>query len=138
MAAGAPVVASDLAPFARVLAGGDAGELFATGDAAALAGAVSRVLDDDALRTRLRRIGRSTAARYDWSVVTRDVLAVYETVLAGTRVVPAARWRPGPYRSGRGAGVAGATGAVDGAVDGRHADRSIVSSWRSGLFGGGS
>uniref|UniRef100_UPI0008395991 glycosyltransferase family 4 protein n=1 Tax=Piscicoccus intestinalis TaxID=746033 RepID=UPI0008395991 len=79
MAAGAPVVASDLAPFARVLAGGDAGELFATGDAAALAGAVSRVLDDDALRTRLRRIGRSTAARYDWSVVTRDVLAVYET-----------------------------------------------------------
>lgn len=129
MAAGAPVVASDLAPFAQVLAGGDAGELFATGDAAALAGALTRVLGDDALRTRLRRIGRSTAARYDWSVVTRDVLAVYETVLAGTRVVPAARWRPGPYRSGRDTLTA---------ADGRHAGRSTVSSWRSGLFGGGS
>ena len=42
MAAGAPIVASDLDAFRQVLRGGRAGELFATGDAAALAAAAGR------------------------------------------------------------------------------------------------
>ena len=46
MAARAAVVASDLEAFRRVLDGGAAGELFTTGQPAALAQAVRRVLDD--------------------------------------------------------------------------------------------
>ena len=42
MAAGAPIVASDLDAFRMVLHGGEAGELFATGDPDALAQAAAR------------------------------------------------------------------------------------------------
>ena len=53
MAAGAPIVASDLDAFRKVLRGGRAGELFETGDAAALAAAAGRLLDDPARRAAL-------------------------------------------------------------------------------------
>ena len=53
MAAGAPIVASDLDAFRQVLRGGEAGELFATGDPADLAQAAGRLLDDPARRAAL-------------------------------------------------------------------------------------
>lgn len=93
MAAGAPVVASDLPPFAQVLAGGAAGAMFATGDAAALARRIAGLLDDPQLRARLRSEGPIVARRYDWSSVAADVLAVYETVLEGSAAVPPSPWR---------------------------------------------
>nr|WP_218880242.1 glycosyltransferase family 4 protein [Kineosphaera limosa] len=92
MAAGAPVVASDLPAFAQVLDGGRAGAMFATGDAAALADRLAGVLADSALREQLARLGRTTARRYDWGVVAGDVVAVYETVLAGAVAVPPSPW----------------------------------------------
>ena len=46
MAAGVPVVASDIDAFRQVLRGGEAGELFATGDAADMARAAGRLLDN--------------------------------------------------------------------------------------------
>jgi phosphatidylinositol alpha-mannosyltransferase len=59
------------------------GRLFRTGDAADLARAVLAALDDD---RRLRaREAASTVWRYDWSVVTAQVIRVYETVVAGPR-----------------------------------------------------
>jgi phosphatidylinositol alpha-mannosyltransferase len=90
MAAGAPIVASDIEAFQQVLRGGEAGELFATGDPADLARAVSRLLDDPERRASLSAAALTAVARYDWSVVARDVLSVYETVvLGGTQVVTA-------------------------------------------------
>jgi len=53
MAAGVPIVASDIDAFHKVLRGGSAGELFATGDAEALAAAAARLLDDPARRAEL-------------------------------------------------------------------------------------
>jgi phosphatidylinositol alpha-mannosyltransferase len=82
MAAGAPVVASDLDAFRRVLAN-DAGELFAVGDADALAAALRRVLDDPGRRAELVTHGSHTVAPYDWSVLTREILRVYELAIAG-------------------------------------------------------
>ena len=82
-AAGTPIVASDLDAFTRVLDGGAAGELFATGNAAALAASLNRVLDSPELRARLRAGGDVVAGRYDWDSVARQVLEVYETVTAG-------------------------------------------------------
>src|SRR3954447_19010695 len=82
LAAGAPIVASDLDAFARVLEDGAAGVLVRRGDAAALAQALLVLLDDPARREQLSRRGRDVAAGYDWSVIARRILAVYETVVA--------------------------------------------------------
>jgi phosphatidylinositol alpha-mannosyltransferase len=80
MAAGAPVVASDLDAFARVLEDGAAGVLVRRGDPAALAGELSALLRDPARRAELSAAGSRAAAGYDWSVVAAQILAVYETV----------------------------------------------------------
>ncbi len=87
MAAGVPIVASDIDAFQQVLRGGEAGELFATGDAADLARAAGRLLDDASRRAQLSAAALAAVADYDWSVVARAVFSVYETVVLGrTRV----------------------------------------------------
>lgn len=83
MAAGAPVVASDLPAFLRVLDEGRTGVMHAAGSAPDLADAVVRLLGDDARRTALREAGRVRARVFDWKPVSRQVMAVYETVLEG-------------------------------------------------------
>jgi phosphatidylinositol alpha-mannosyltransferase len=82
MAAGAPVVASDLDAFRRVLSDGEAGRLVPAGDGAALAGALIELLDDDALRARYVAAGSELVRRYDWPVVANQIMRVYETVAA--------------------------------------------------------
>jgi phosphatidylinositol alpha-mannosyltransferase len=82
MSAGAAVVASDLPAFARVLDDGQCGRLFDTGDADALAAAVTGVLGDPAGREALVRHGRARVARYDWSTVAEQVLTLYDVALA--------------------------------------------------------
>jgi phosphatidylinositol alpha-mannosyltransferase len=91
MAAGAPVLASDLPAFRRVLEDGHLGTLFPTGDAAALADEAVRLLDDDVRRGMLRKAASVAVRRYDWSVLCRDIVRVYETVRAGAGVVGEAR-----------------------------------------------
>jgi phosphatidylinositol alpha-mannosyltransferase len=83
MAARTAVVASDLEAFRRVLDGGAAGELFPVGDAAALATTLGRTLDDPQLRARLVAAADAAVAPYDWDVVAREVLRVYELAIAG-------------------------------------------------------
>jgi phosphatidylinositol alpha-mannosyltransferase len=80
MAAGVPVLASDLDAFRAVLDAGRAGELFRTGDPEDLARRAAALLDDPQRRAELVTAGARVAQRYDWDTVVRDVLAVYETV----------------------------------------------------------
>jgi phosphatidylinositol alpha-mannosyltransferase len=80
MAAGTPVVASDIDAFRRVLDGGQAGALFPVGDATGLADTVVTLLADPSRRARLSAQGSRVVAAYDWDVVTADILHVYETV----------------------------------------------------------
>ncbi len=91
MAAGVPIVASDIAAFRQVLRGGSAGELFAAGDADALAAATARLLDDPARRAELSVAALDAVASYDWDVVARDVVSVYETVVLGRATVGVAQ-----------------------------------------------
>lgn len=84
MAAGTAVVASDLDAFRRVLDGGRAGELFPTGDGAALADTLGRLLDDPARRDALVTHAREVVAAYDWPVVAERVLEVYATAIEAT------------------------------------------------------
>src|SRR4051794_21396347 len=81
LAAGAPIVASDLDAFARVLEDGAAGVLVPRGDAAALARALCALLADPDRRAELSAGGPHAAAAYDWRVLARRILAVYETVV---------------------------------------------------------
>ena len=83
MSAGAPVVASDLPAFVRVLDGGRTGAMFANEDSDDLARTLVRLIDSEAERRRLCEEGRRRAQAFDWSVVAQDVMAVYEMVVHG-------------------------------------------------------
>ncbi|HEV7934644.1 MAG TPA: glycosyltransferase family 4 protein [Actinomadura sp.] len=81
MSAGAPILASDIEAFRRVLLDGRAGALFPVGDVAALAAGAAELLDDPARRKQLSAEARTAVRAYDWSTVARDVVHVYETVV---------------------------------------------------------
>jgi GT2 family glycosyltransferase len=49
-------------------------------DAASVAGAIRRLLSDEALRERLRSAGLRTAARYGWDRVIREIADVYDSI----------------------------------------------------------
>jgi phosphatidyl-myo-inositol alpha-mannosyltransferase len=80
MASGAPVIASDIDAFRRVLDGGRAGRLFANEDAADLARVAIDLLRSPAERAELSAIGSQVVRQYDWSVVGAEIVQVYETV----------------------------------------------------------
>jgi phosphatidyl-myo-inositol alpha-mannosyltransferase len=80
MSAGAPILASDIEAFRRVLQSGRAGALFPVGDPVALAAAAGELLDDPARRKQLSAEARTAVRAYDWSTVARAVVQVYETV----------------------------------------------------------
>ncbi|PVY97305.1 glycosyltransferase family 4 protein [Actinomycetospora cinnamomea] len=90
MAAGAPVVASDIDAFRRVLGDPPAGVTVPAGDAAAWSAAIGALLDDPARREAVRDAGHARVAAFDWSVVAAAVLRVYEVAVAADprRVVP--------------------------------------------------
>ncbi|MDX6220710.1 MAG: phosphatidyl-myo-inositol alpha-mannosyltransferase [Frankiales bacterium] len=86
MAAGTPVVASDLEAFRRVLDDGEAGVLFPVGDAEALAGTLAALLNDPERRRLLAARGSRVVQAYDWRHVAREIVEVYETVRAAAPV----------------------------------------------------
>lgn len=81
MAAGLPVIASDIPGFRTVLQDGREGRLVTPNDAFALAEAIDTLLSNDRLRQAMAGEGRSTAAGYDWSVVTAKVLDLYREAM---------------------------------------------------------
>jgi phosphatidylinositol alpha-mannosyltransferase len=81
MAAGLPVVATEIPGYAAVLPP-TAGRLVPPGDEVALAGALGELLADPELRARLGEAGRREAARYDWRHVGDEIAAVYAEVLS--------------------------------------------------------
>ncbi len=83
MSAGCPVVASDLDAFRAVLDDGTAGALVPVEDPAALARTIGALLDAPVRRRELAARARIAVTKYDWPVVTAQVVKVYETVVAG-------------------------------------------------------
>jgi glycosyltransferase involved in cell wall biosynthesis len=80
MACGTPVVANAVSSLPEVLGG--SALLVRPGDAGGIADAIARLLDDDALRTRLRERGLAQAATFTWERTARATLAVYREVAA--------------------------------------------------------
>jgi phosphatidylinositol alpha-mannosyltransferase len=81
MAAGVPVVASDIAGYRGVVRDEREGLLVGTQDPLALAWALRRVLRDPTLASDLGEAGRARAARFDWSTVVGEIEGAYEEAL---------------------------------------------------------
>ncbi len=80
MAAGLPVVASDIPGYRTVLKDGRQGRLVPPGDAFALADAIATLLENEKLRLAMGAEGRHTAAEYAWPVVGRRIESLYRAV----------------------------------------------------------
>lgn len=82
MAAGAPIVASDIHGYKRVVQRNLSGLLTEPRDADALAATLDRLASDPALRARMSAAGTSRAHEYDWEHVTKRLVAFYQDALA--------------------------------------------------------
>ena len=80
MAAGLPVVASDIDGYRDVVRANVDGILVPPGDPDALADGVARVLDDPSVAGRLRVAGPARAAGYDWAIVGGRLEEIYAEV----------------------------------------------------------
>jgi phosphatidylinositol alpha-mannosyltransferase len=80
MAAGLPVVASDIAGYREVVRSGIEGLLVPPGDPPRLAEAVAGVLSDPVLAARLSEAGRARAAGFGWDRIVPGIEAVYRRV----------------------------------------------------------
>jgi phosphatidylinositol alpha-mannosyltransferase len=85
MAAGKPVVASDIAGYRGALRDGVEGLFVRPKDAEALAQALRLLAEDPELRDRLGAAGRVRARDFAWGVVAEQVLQVYEETRAQFR-----------------------------------------------------
>jgi len=80
MACGVPVICSNTSSLPEVA--GDAALLVDPTDVRALAGAIERVLTDEALRVTLRARGIERAQRFTWARSAQETMQVYENVAA--------------------------------------------------------
>jgi phosphatidylinositol alpha-mannosyltransferase len=81
MAAGVPVVASDLPGYRAVLGDGAAGRLVHPGEPALLADALYDLLQNEEERRRLSAAGLAVAEGLSWTRVTDEIIAAYEDAL---------------------------------------------------------
>jgi phosphatidylinositol alpha-mannosyltransferase len=85
MAAGAPVVASDLPGYRNVVCPDENGLLVEPGDPHALAAALRKVLDDDGLASRLRCAGEARAAELSMDRLAQAYLGLYDEARVARR-----------------------------------------------------
>ena len=81
MAAGKPVIASDIEGYRGVMTNGEQGLLVPKKDSDALANALGKLASDPELRQRLGTKGTKTSEGYRWEVVSRQVENYYNTCL---------------------------------------------------------
>ena len=79
MASGVPVIGSTCGAIPEVI--GDAGLVFAEGDADALAAVIRRMLSDNELRERLVVAGQEQVKQYTWDRVAEKTYELYQYVL---------------------------------------------------------
>ena len=83
MACGTPVIVSNTTSLPEVV--GDAGVYVEPTDESGIAAAISRVLEDFALREELQIKGRARAAQFAWKRTIDGLLRVYERAITSAR-----------------------------------------------------
>jgi phosphatidylinositol alpha-mannosyltransferase len=106
MAAGLPVVATDIPGFTHLINPGREGILVRRDDPVSLASAIHLLVSDQELRGRLAAAGWRAARAYAWERVTDQILTVYEESLR--------RYHRTPFNQG----YAGQLTAVEGMIRG--------------------
>lgn len=100
MAAGVPVVGSDLPGYRAVLRDGAAGRLTPPGNPVALADALYDLLQHEGERRRLSEAGRAAAAELSWCRITDSIVKAYADAIEAPRV-PGLHGEPGRPWFGR-------------------------------------
>ncbi len=80
MAAGKPVLASDVEGYRDVLSHGREGELLSSDDAGAWARAIVRISREPVRGAAYGERGRMTAQRHAWPTVAREVIGLYRSI----------------------------------------------------------
>jgi phosphatidyl-myo-inositol alpha-mannosyltransferase len=86
MAAGLPVVATDIPGYREVVTDGIEGLLVAPRDPEALAAGLVRALTDPDLAVRLGQAGRERARSFDWSIVVERLEELYRRAIEAPRL----------------------------------------------------
>jgi phosphatidylinositol alpha-mannosyltransferase len=94
MAAGKPIVATDIDGFRTVVTDGREGLLVERKSTRLLANALSTLLADPELGREMGLSGRRTAQRYDWPHVVDAVEAIYGQAPTPPQPVPQLRFEP--------------------------------------------
>jgi phosphatidylinositol alpha-mannosyltransferase len=87
MASRAPIIASDLPAFAKLLDNGLSGALFANENSDDLAKTVLKLLENSSSREAIAEAGYEKAKSFDWDSVGEQILSVYEIALSGNTKV---------------------------------------------------
>ncbi len=105
MAAGLPIVASDIAGYRSVMKDGVEGRLVPPREERSLAEAIIALVRDAAQRDRMATLGHATAARFDWQLVAPRVLDYYAELIHARQ---ARRYTvPNPHANGVSAALDG-------------------------------
>jgi phosphatidylinositol alpha-mannosyltransferase len=100
MAAGMPIVASNIEGFAAVLTHGVEGLLALPGDESSLAEALLKLVGDADRRREMGRQGSRRAQEFAWPRVSQQVLSYYERLLYEKRLAAAPPKRREPQAVG--------------------------------------
>jgi len=85
MAAGKPIVVSNITGYNNLVSDGEEGILVRPQNEYVLAEAIVHLLRSPSLREEMGRKGQAKAARYSWDKVSQEVLDYYQVVLARKR-----------------------------------------------------
>ncbi|MBI4788143.1 MAG: glycosyltransferase family 4 protein [Chloroflexi bacterium] len=101
MAAGVPIVASDIAGFRTVIQDCAEGTLVPPGNEQAIARALVHLLRDPARRAEMTLCGKRKALEYDWSIIAKRVLTYYQDLLAARSLATHIQSTAGKWRMAR-------------------------------------
>ena len=88
MAAGKPIVASNIEGYSSVMSHGEEGLLVPPKDEESLQASLETLLQDSTLREEMGKKGSQKAPQYDWERITAQIIEYYTYLLNQRSVTP--------------------------------------------------